>query len=121
MLGRIGAGRIVSGPGPGRGIGVLGVQRTDSRLLTTLGSVGEDAGRQQSGTEADHVRRLGDRGPQRRTGEGVGDQGEDEHADPATQLAHRLADPEHREVVVAAKVPEARHTRNIYCAMRVAQ
>ena len=66
--------------------------------------VGQHARRQQGAGHAEQVEGLGGGRQQRRPGERVGQQREDEHAHPAAELADGLADPEHGEVVVAGEV-----------------
>ena len=83
--------------------------------------VGEHPGGQQHRDHPEQVQRLGRRGEQRRTGQRVGEEREDEHAHPAPELAEGLADPQGREVVVAGEAAVAGHIRNITCATCVAQ
>ena len=88
---------------------------------TPVEPVGKNAGRQKHRHQSDDVRALGGSGPERGTGDRVGQQREDEHAHPATELADGLADPQHGEVVVVEECPRSRHIRTITCASKRAQ
>ncbi len=89
--------------------------------LPAVPPVREQSARQQRDRRAQELEAAGKPGQQRRAGDGVGDQREDEHAHPGPELADRLADPEDGEVVVLAEVAEAGHMRNVTCATFNAQ
>ena len=113
----VGDGQHAEGAGDGqRGVEDDAGAARRAHQQPAVDPVGEHAGRQQRAAHAEQERRLDDGRPQRRAGEGVGDQREDEHAHVAAQVADGLARPEDGEVAVAGELAVAGHIRTIHCA-----